>query len=55
MEKRTTTKSSTTSEMKKMAYHTYTTYSEKSHAFLLRGLVEGTKIQDIKDNEIVAR
>ncbi|CAH1110471.1 unnamed protein product [Psylliodes chrysocephalus] len=44
----------------KMAYHTYTAYSEKSHAFVLRGLAENTKIQDIKENledehEIVAR
>ncbi|CAH1100920.1 unnamed protein product [Psylliodes chrysocephalus] len=44
----------------KMAYHTYTASSDKSHAFVLRGLAENTKIQDIKEDleeehEITAR
>ncbi|CAH1115861.1 unnamed protein product [Psylliodes chrysocephalus] len=44
----------------KMAYHTYTASSDKSHAFVLRGLADNTKIQDIKedleeDHEIIAR
>ncbi|CAH1110846.1 unnamed protein product [Psylliodes chrysocephalus] len=44
----------------KKANHIYTAYNDKSHAFVLRGPAEGTKIQDIKDNlaeehEIVAR
>ncbi|CAH1105291.1 unnamed protein product [Psylliodes chrysocephalus] len=44
----------------KIAFHTYTANSDKSHAFVLRGLAEGTKIQAIKDSleeehEIIAK
>lgn len=34
----------------KLAYHTYTSSDDKSHAFVLRGLAEGTKIEDIDEN-----
>ncbi|CAH1106697.1 unnamed protein product [Psylliodes chrysocephalus] len=33
----------------KMSYHTYTHRDDKSHAFVLRGLAEGTKINDIEE------
>lgn len=33
-----------------MPYHTYTSRNEKSHAFVLKGLTEGTKIVDIEEN-----
>ncbi|CAH1115896.1 unnamed protein product [Psylliodes chrysocephalus] len=44
----------------KLAYHTYTSSDDKSHAFVLRGLAEGTKIADIEadleeEHEIKAR
>ncbi|CAH1109398.1 unnamed protein product [Psylliodes chrysocephalus] len=44
----------------KMPFHTYTARKDKSHAFVLRGLAEGTKIEHIRENleeehEIVAR
>lgn len=32
----------------KMSFHTYTHRDNKSHAFVLRGLAEGTKISDIE-------
>ncbi|CAH1102302.1 unnamed protein product [Psylliodes chrysocephalus] len=31
-------------------YHTYTSRDDKSHAFVLRGLAEGTKISNIEEN-----
>ncbi|CAH1104277.1 unnamed protein product [Psylliodes chrysocephalus] len=34
----------------KLSYHTYTSSDDKSHAFVLRGLAEGTKIVDIEEN-----
>ncbi|CAH1111445.1 unnamed protein product [Psylliodes chrysocephalus] len=34
----------------KIAYHTYTTKEDKSHAFVLRGLAMGTKIPDIEED-----
>ncbi|CAH1107463.1 unnamed protein product [Psylliodes chrysocephalus] len=44
----------------KLSYHTYTSYDDKSHAFVLRGLAEGTKVTDIiedleEEHEIKAR
>ncbi|CAH1099549.1 unnamed protein product [Psylliodes chrysocephalus] len=33
-----------------MAYHTYTSKSDKSHAFVLRGLGDGTKIEDLEED-----
>ncbi|CAH1105260.1 unnamed protein product [Psylliodes chrysocephalus] len=33
-----------------MPYHTYTSRDDKSHAFVLRGLAEGTKIAHIEEN-----
>ncbi|CAH1108699.1 unnamed protein product [Psylliodes chrysocephalus] len=35
-------------KLDKMPYHTYTNNEDKSHAFVLRGLSEGTKIADIE-------
>ncbi|CAH1113876.1 unnamed protein product [Psylliodes chrysocephalus] len=35
-------------KLDKMPYHTYTNNEDKSHAFVLRGLSEGTKITDIE-------
>ncbi|CAH1104653.1 unnamed protein product [Psylliodes chrysocephalus] len=37
-------------KMDKMPYHTYTNNEDKSHAFVLRGLAEGTKIPDIEQD-----
>ncbi|CAH1099548.1 unnamed protein product [Psylliodes chrysocephalus] len=34
----------------KIAYHTYTARENKTHAFVLRGLAEGTKLSDIEEN-----
>lgn len=34
----------------KMSFHTYTHRDNKSHAFVLRGLAEGTKISDIEED-----
>lgn len=34
----------------KISYHTYTTREDKSHAFVLRGLAEGTKITDLEED-----
>ncbi|CAH1105286.1 unnamed protein product [Psylliodes chrysocephalus] len=50
----------TTIKADNIAYHTYTSNNDKSHAFVLRGIAEGTKIKDIKENlddehEITAR
>lgn len=44
----------------KISYHTYTASDDKSHAFVLRGLADRTKISDIAENlenehEITAR
>ncbi|CAH1115860.1 unnamed protein product [Psylliodes chrysocephalus] len=44
----------------KLAYHTYTSSDDKSHAFVLRGLADGTKTTDIEidleeQHEIKAR
>ncbi|CAH1100925.1 unnamed protein product [Psylliodes chrysocephalus] len=44
----------------KLPYHTYTARDDKTHAFVLRGLGDGTKINDLKENleddhEILAR
>ncbi|CAH1107372.1 unnamed protein product [Psylliodes chrysocephalus] len=36
----------------KMPYHTYTSYEDKSHAFVLRGLADGTQISQIEENLI---
>ncbi|CAH1099653.1 unnamed protein product [Psylliodes chrysocephalus] len=36
----------------KISHHTYTNRSEKSHAFVLRGLNTGTKIEDIVEDMI---
>lgn len=33
-----------------MLHHTYTHRDDKSYAFVLRGLAEGTKISDIEEN-----
>lgn len=37
-------------KMDKMPYHTYTKNDEKSHAFVLRGLAEGTKTSQIEED-----
>ncbi|CAH1110469.1 unnamed protein product [Psylliodes chrysocephalus] len=33
-----------------MAYHTYTSKTDKSHAFVIRGLGDGTKIEDLEED-----
>ncbi|CAH1110551.1 unnamed protein product [Psylliodes chrysocephalus] len=36
-----------------MAFHTYTSKSDKSHAFVLRGLGDGTKIEDLEEDLMI--